>query len=104
MSKWIYTDDRGCIMGINNNDMTGNTGWQQEDKVTLTVDDRLTDEKGAALYKLVKGKAVERTEEERMADWPEEPEPTPSMPEQIAAIQASIDYIAMMTDVDLEEV
>lgn len=74
MSKWVYTDDRGCIMGVNNNNMTGNTGWQQADAVALTVNDILTDDHGAALYKLEGGEAVERTQEEREADWPDDPE------------------------------
>lgn len=99
MSTWVYLDERDCIMAVNPNDMTGNTGWQQADDVGLAVDDRLTDDHGAALYKLVNGEAVERSQQEREADWPDDPEPTPSVPEQIAALQEQND---MLTECILE--
>lgn len=71
---WVYTDqDR--IMGLNNNNMAGNDGWQQAE-IELDINAQLFDEKGAALYKLVNGQKVLRTEEERAADWQPDPEPS----------------------------
>ena len=71
---WVYTDqDR--ITGLNNNDMGGNDGWQQAN-VDLDINAQLFDEKGAALYKLLNGQKILRTEQERMADWPPDPEPS----------------------------
>ena len=96
MSTWVYLDDRDCIMAVNPNDMTGNTGWQQADDVGLTVDDQLTDDHGAALYKLVKGKAVERSEEERKADWPDDPPAEPTTTERLDEIEAAMIELAGM--------
>lgn len=48
------------------------------------MDANLYDDHGACMYKLINGAAVERSEEERMADWPEEPEPEQSETEQLA--------------------
>ena len=77
---WVYTDqDR--ITGLNNNNMAGNDGWQQAE-IDLDINAQLFDEKGAALYKLVNGQKVLRTEEERRADW--QPDPEPSEEEQLA--------------------
>ena len=76
---WVYIN-QGCITGLNTNYMGGNDGWQQAD-VDLNLDSQLFDEKGAALYKLVNGQKVLRTEEERRADW--QPDPEPSEEEQL---------------------
>lgn len=73
----ICTDDRGCITSLCPDDLTGTTGWQKAGKkFNLTIDDDIFDQHGAPLYKLVSGKAVERSEEERMEDWPPPPEPS----------------------------
>jgi len=103
---YAYVDD-GRIFALNENDMSGNTGWE-EIETGLTVNDPLTDNHGAALYKVVNGASVERTQEEREADWPE-PEPrVPTIPERVTTLeetnemmQSTIDYLAMMTDVDI---
>ena len=98
MSKWVYTDDRGCIYGINPNDMTGNTGWQEAEGVALTVDDALFDEHGAALYKLENGAAVARTEAERRGDWMEDEaaRQQPSTDERLDEIEAAMIELAGM--------
>lgn len=71
----ICTDDRGCITSLCPDDLTGTSGWQKAGKkFNLTMNDDIFDSHGAPLYKLVSGKAVARPEEERMQDWPEEPD------------------------------
>lgn len=72
---WVYTDEQDRVLGCCENSMAGNSGWTEAD-VKLTVESQLADERGAALYRLVIGELVTRTEEERMADWPEEPGPS----------------------------
>lgn len=53
----------------------------------------LTDEKGAALYKLANGEIVERTQEEREADWPPEPEPPTTIEDVVDAINALTEFV-----------
>lgn len=109
MRKWLYVDSEHRILGLNDNDMTGNSDWQ-EVETTLTVDSPMTDEKGAALYKLSSGKVKERTEAERRRDWPVDPEPVPSDRERIETLEdraetneANLYYVAMMADIELPE-
>lgn len=98
MDMWLYTDYAGRVLGANSNDMTGNTGWEQ-DEVPEDFDiNMLYDEHGAALYKLVDGELATRSEEERQADWPE-PEPVPV--DQTRQLRADVDYISMMMEVEL---
>lgn len=52
------------------------------------MDSELWDDHGACLYRLENGAAVLRTEEERRADWPEEPEEPPTMEERMDAVEA----------------
>lgn len=82
---FAYVSD-GRLMALCAADMTGNTDWQ-EITTDLTPEDRLQDEKGAALYKIVKGKVKERTQAEREADWPPEPTPEPSAAEKITFLE-----------------
>ena len=72
---WVYLDEQDRVCSVNAGNMAGNSGWTEAD-VKLTVESQLADERGAALYRLVSGELVARTEEERMADWPEEPGPS----------------------------
>ena len=95
---WLYVDYVGRVLGANPNDMSGNTGWEQAEVPENFNMDALYDDRGAALYKLVDGEIVERTDEERRADWPE-PEPVPVDPTK--QLRADVDYIAMMTEVEL---
>lgn len=78
--------DNGRVFGLNDNNMTGNSGWQQVNTV-LTPEDQLTDDHGAALYKVVNGTVQERTQEEREADWPPDPTPVPSLAERITFVE-----------------
>ena len=94
----VCTDEEMRITSLCNDDMTGNTGWQRVYKSTLGLDsdDELFDNHGASLYCLVNGKAEKRSEEERRADWQEEPEPEPDKTE---ALQEQVD---MLTECLLE--
>ncbi len=76
----------GRVLALNARDMSGNSGWEQVN-TTLTPDDRLTDEHGAALYKVVNGTTQERTQQEREADWQPEPAPRPSLSERITFVE-----------------
>ena len=53
---------------------------------------------GIPRYKLVEGKAQERTEEEIQADRDEMPESLPTEQEQL---RADVDFLAIMTGIDL---
>ena len=53
---------------------------------------------GIPRYKLVEGKAQERTEEEIQADRDAIPAPPPTVQEQL---RADVDYLAIMTGIDL---
>ncbi len=53
----------------------------------MTPEDQLTDDHGAALYKVVNGTVQERTQEEREADWPPDPTPVPSLAERITFVE-----------------
>ena len=82
---FAFVDD-GRVLALNSRDMTGNSGWQQVN-TTLTQDDRLTDDHGAALYKVVNGTTQERSQQEREADWPPDPEPVPTLAERITFVE-----------------
>ena len=70
---WIYTDFDGRVLACNQSDMGGNTDWVRYDGEPPSMP--LTDEHGAAKYKLLGGVISESTPEERMGDWEPEPEP-----------------------------
>ena len=98
MDMWLYIDYSGRVLGANPNDMIGNTGWEQAEVPDDFDIDMIYDNHGAALYKLMDGELVPRSEEERQADWPE-PEPVPIDPTR--QLRADVDYIAMMMEVEL---
>lgn len=98
MDMWLYIDYAGRVLGANPNDMTGNTGWEQAEVPEDFDINQLYDDRGAALYKLVGGELVTRSEDERQADWPE-PVPVPVDPAR--QLRADVDYIAMMMEVEL---
>lgn len=88
----VCADEAGRITSLCYDDLTGNTGWTRTTVETLglDMDDALNDEHGACLYKLVGGHAVERTIEERMADWPPEPDPVQTPEEKIAELEEAL--------------
>lgn len=69
---WLYLDYRGCVMAYNCGSMDGNTDWVYYGG---ELSGEITDDHGAALYRLLDGELIERSEEERMKDWLPEPEP-----------------------------
>lgn len=82
---FAFVDD-GRVLALNEGNMAGNSGWQQVNTV-LTPADQLTDDHGAALYKVVNGTTQARTQQEREADWPPEPTPVPSLAERITFVE-----------------
>ena len=98
MNMFLYIDYARRVLGANPNDMTGNTGWEHAEVPDDFDIDQIYDDHGAALYKLVDGQLIERSEDERKADWPE-PEPVPVDPTK--QLRADVDYIAMMMEVEL---
>lgn len=107
---YIRVDDSGRVVAINSSAfLLGTDGWTEIDSGT---GDRyhhaqgnylplpLMDERGIYRYKLMDGKAVERTAEEMDADWVE-PE---SVPSQLDRVEAQALYTALMTDTLIEEV
>lgn len=74
MSNWVYTDDRGRVLGSNPNDMSGNSGWHG---VTGPVPELLLSPEGVPRYKLADGEVIERTAAEISADVAAIPPPPP---------------------------
>lgn len=62
-------DEEKRIISICADDLSGCSDWHRGD-IDLTPADDLTDDHGAALYKIDNGEIVKRTLEDRMADWP----------------------------------
>ena len=89
---WLYLDDNR-IVAVNASDMDGNTGWTEVTPCSLTPESVLTDEKGAALYKLVGDKVKTRTKAEREADWPPEPEPAATIEDVVDALNALTEFV-----------
>lgn len=79
----VLTDDQSRILSVCRDDLSGCSDWQNAD-ITLTPEDDIVDDHGAALYRLESGELVERPEDERRGDWPEEEEPEPTEAEQLA--------------------
>ena len=77
-------DDEGRVLSVCPDDLSGTSGWFRGD-IPISPADDLTDDHGAALYKLDNGAIVPRSREEREADWPAEPEPEPE-PEPTATV------------------
>lgn len=109
MTKWGYVDGNKRLLGLSDNNRSGNSNWQ-EVETALTVESVLFDEKGAALYKVVSGETRERSESERRQDWPDDPTPEPTDRERIEVLEdraetneANLYYVAMMADIDLPE-
>lgn len=102
MKIWAYTDHRDCIVALNTSNMGGNSGWQKTTKLGIDPAADLTDDHGAALYRLVDGVAVKRSEAERQEDWPEEETEAEDDGIDVVQLRADVDYIAMETGVDLE--
>ena len=61
-------DDEERIISLCMDDLSGCSDWAYGD-IGLKMDDALYDIHGAALYKLVNGIAVARSETERSKDW-----------------------------------
>ena len=104
----VCTRPDTVIDGWNPNDMTGNTGWHY---INADMPSATEDDYGVPLYKLVNGVLTERTEEEREAERPVPPEPETPIEERMTNVEnetevlaANIDYVAMMTDVDIPTV
>lgn len=81
MEYSIFIDPcSASIRMIEQNDLTGNTDWirvELNEETALLLTDHLLDDHGAPMYKWVDGVVIERTEEERRAEWPPDPEPEP---------------------------
>lgn len=89
MNIWILTDDRGCVLALNPNDMTGNSGWigSTVEALGLSVDADLHDQNGAALYKLIDGAAVQRDIAERQGDWGDAESPALPIEERVDVLE-----------------
>lgn len=102
----VKTTPTGDVMEINSSAfLTDPTGWTQIDEGDGDrymhaqgnyLPKSLMDEQGRYRYKLVDGAVVERTPEELAADVL--PTPTPG---QVEINAANIDFLAMMTGVEL---
>lgn len=93
---FVLTDERDCILDINSDAFLADpTEWVQIDEGTGDryhhaqgnyLPGPVTDERGIPRYKLVDGKAVERTQEEMDADYVL-PEPVPPLEDRVDAVE-----------------
>lgn len=106
---YVQTDAKGRIVRCDGGYTTPAdlTGWEKidegyGDKYNLCqsnyFDGGLYTKAGIPRYKLVDGKAVERTAEEIAADLAAIPEPPPTETEKL---RADVDYLSAMTGVEL---
>lgn len=100
----VCVDDANRIVGMNINNLTGNTGWQlMPENLTGKTEEEifnyLTEEHGIPLYKIQDGTMVCRTDEEIKADIIID-----DTPSQLEKLEAQMFYTAMMTDTLLEDV
>ena len=104
---YVQTDEQGRIIAVNSSAFVPES-WGTEidsgfgDKYHHAQGNYFpggvyTDD-GIPRYKLVEGKAQERTEEEIQADRDAIPAPPPTVQEQL---RADVDYLAIMTGIDL---
>ena len=108
---YVYTDRKGRIARCEGGYTIGNvkdfTGWTlidegNGDRYNLCQSHYfkggLYTEDGIPRYKLVDGKAVERTEDEIAADRAAIPAPPPTVQEQL---RADVDFLAAMANIEL---
>ena len=103
MKIWLLSDDAGRVLAINENDMTGNSGWRgtTEEALGLSAVDELRDDRGAALYELHDGAAAPRSDADRQADWTED---TVSDASDLSARVASAESMIATHDVEIEQI
>lgn len=94
---WIYVDPANRVLGANDSDMSGNTGWVHAD---CDVPENLFDERGIPMYRLSGGEIIPITAEEMDAAYVEHK----TVPTQLDRIEAQALYTALMTDTLIEEV
>ena len=84
----ICTDAQGRVAGVCPDNLTGGDGWVWIE-TNLTPADNLTDEHGTALYKMVGGAVVARTQAEVDADAPKSEPTAPTVEERLAAVESA---------------
>lgn len=95
-------DDEGRVLSVCPDDLSGTSGWLRGD-IPISPADDLTDDHGAALYKLDNGAIVPRSREEREADWPAEPEPEPEPMSAQEMQEAIAEILAGQSDMTAKE-
>lgn len=72
---WVYVDFAGRLTAFNQNNMNGNTGWEE---VNETVSEPIVEEHDVPIYKVISGHVVHRTQGEIEEDIPK-PDPDPEI-------------------------
>ena len=86
MKMSICTDAQGRVTGVCPDNLTGGTGWAWVE-TDLTPTTELCDERGTALYKLVGGAVVLRSNMEIDADVPAPLTPEPTIDQRVSAVE-----------------
>lgn len=89
---WVYTDNDKRVLGTNENDMSGNTGWEH---TNCALPESLFDARGIPMYKISGGKINPRTQAEMDADYVP-PEETPTTEQRVNALETTTDDIILM--------
>lgn len=102
MKLWLYCDGENRLLGMNPNNMTGNTGWIEAVDASILGENpmsaQLSDSRGIAKYTAAGGVVTARTQEEMDADYIE-PETRKSDSERLDDVEAQV---AMHTECILE--
>lgn len=95
---WVCTDSNRNVIGLNENNMNGNTGWQELEPCLLTLEMDIFDQHDTPLYKLDGETVQRRSEEERREEWPEVPE-IMNQAARIAELEAQVEEMrAIITE------
>lgn len=89
---WIYADNDKRVLGGNESDMSGTTGWAQVD---CAVPEILFDARGIPMYRLSGGEIIPRTQAEMDADYVP-PDETPTTEQRVYALETTTDDIILM--------
>lgn len=92
MKMWALTDFENRLIALNPGNMDGCTDWV-EITCNLSISTPITDDRGAALYKIVNGEAVLRTQEEREKGWTQDVDHQASDDERMIALEEQIEML-----------
>lgn len=95
---WALVDFKDRLIALNPGSMEGCTDWKAVE-TSLSVDDPITDEHGAALYRLEGETVIYRSEGERATEWPEEARSNQAIEERVDVLEEDTATLAEAVDI-----